>query len=1831
MNIRCLFHKLYIFYDNISKTRGHMWVVRVKSALASLLLVFSLVTTGFLGLLIFEGVRDLGGVEAAKVIYVDSAGGSEYTTIQEAVDNASTGDTIIVANGTYYESVLINVTNVTLKGNSSSACKIIYHYDGSHELDDYAAVINVTASGVNITGFNISATGNYSYGIRLNSTAAYNSNITNNNISTTDMYSHAIFICQSSNNAVKNNKIDLASISGYGIYLSNSTGNNLINNSIEVTGSYGIGIFLIDHSKNNTITNNTITTINSWGTGIYLQDLSNNNNLTDNIIKTYGSSGGDGILIYGSSNNNLNSNEINTTGYRGHGIYLQESSNNNTLIQNIINSWAYGIYLYFNSNDNKLVKNNITTYSYQGYGIYLYFDSGDNKLIENNITTYSNRGYGIYIRISNRNNIIQNRINTSQDYGYGIYLDYSINNSLINNTIDTGGTEAYGIFIYGSPNNNLTNNTIKANSKGIYLFSTPNVTISRNNLTNCGIFLIGGLLDHWNSHEIDSANQINGKPVYYYKNTSGVDVTADVGEVIFANCTQMSVHNKDLSYGGILLGFTNNSDMEECSINYSSIQLTASHYNNLTGNTIRFTERRDYCIYLSQSSNNNITDNIINSTEVNTYGIYLVQNSNHNNLINNIINSSNQNGHGITVRSSSNNNLLDNTIRISGYSGYGIYLIESSENNSLIKNNILTMDTNGIGIYLAYSSNYNNVTNNVIDTFGTAGYGMLIYNTLINNLTNNQMNLYGAYGHGFFIYYTSTISVIENTINCYGDNGNGIWLRQASENDLGDNTIKTTGAYGYGVRIYESANDNELSNNTISTSGERGYGIFLQESSRSNNIVDNNINTTGLRGYGITISDFSNSNVIIKNSINTTGERGYGIYQYLSDYTKFDGNNISTNGTRGDGIYLQQSTYNNIIKNQVNTIEGGYGIFLYQTSNNNKLISNIIDTNGTNGHGFYFYNSSDNNTLWDNRIVTFGINGHGILLEDSDNNMVLNCTIKTTGIDAYGVYLDGKKVEIINTTISTRINHYDMYIIHEGEITTLNCVFDEIRVIDFGGGVIKVQNYLSVQVYGEDGIIPVHGVDVAVWDNNLRFYASPGYGGFDAVTNTNGRVDNIIVTDRWYDHDNFAIENTTKLNVKKFLTKPWEATRPDINMNTSHTEIFYADITPPPIPTGLKVTRVPGTNTLNLSWDLNTDTVIYQIYASKTGLWEFLVNITHPQNWTLDEDLPDETLYFYKIRAKDIVGFLSNFSEPVSFYLNDITPPVIPVGLSVQPVLGGDALNISWELNPDNPLGYDLSWNDPVIDEWTVIGNVSHPINYIIWTNKSLTNGTKYYFKIRANYKNILPSEFSEAVSVVHRDYLAPKPPTNLDEKSISKNKIELSWSASIDFDVVSYWIYINQSSYGSGGPYNFLTKAYSLSSQVTDLLENSTYYFVIKALDEAENPSQFSDELEANTTFPGDRPFVVTTDPPHNSTSVAVDTSVSITFSLPMNIDSVAKVLEITPDIEYTLSWGKSDTELLIDFKENLSYNTSYTIKIGIAKALTGGILLDWPYILKFITEKEPVTPLPTISLNITSPKSNIVVKPGEIITVSGTSMGLIEGTQITITLGEMSWLSNISAGGTWTAQIIAPEVEGTYLLEVSVGNLSDAVSITVQDDDKEDAEADGANGEYSIFGMGGTFDLIFILAILIIIIILILIIIMRRKPIETAEEPELELLDEEEGETEGEEEEVDAEDEDTEHEMGEETEFVIDDDDVEEMAEDELDNESAEDKKEEDVEKEPEDESEEEYNELESKVQVFDDDFDAELDKELQGLDVWEDDELMDDELEEFEEDFKEWVEGK
>jgi hypothetical protein len=59
------------------------------------------------------GIIDTVGGE---VLYVNESGSNgAYMKIQDAIDNASTGDTVFVYNGTYYENLVVN-TSINLIG-----------------------------------------------------------------------------------------------------------------------------------------------------------------------------------------------------------------------------------------------------------------------------------------------------------------------------------------------------------------------------------------------------------------------------------------------------------------------------------------------------------------------------------------------------------------------------------------------------------------------------------------------------------------------------------------------------------------------------------------------------------------------------------------------------------------------------------------------------------------------------------------------------------------------------------------------------------------------------------------------------------------------------------------------------------------------------------------------------------------------------------------------------------------------------------------------------------------------------------------------------------------------------------------------------------------------------------------------------------------------------------------------------------------------------------------------------------------------------------------------------------------------------------------------------------------------------------------------------------------------------------------------------------------------------------------------------------------------------------------------------------------------------------
>ncbi len=297
-----------------------------------------------------------------------------------------------------------------------------------------------------------------------------------------------------------------------------------------------------------------------------------------------------------------------TGGRTNYGIYLNNKTG--VTIKNCtVSNFSYGIYLY-NTDYSELLDN--ITNSHTADGIRLH-NSSNNTVINNNCSL--NNDAGILLWSSSESNTISN--NNCSNNKYGIYLWRSPNNEIYNNNISN--SQVYGIILFDSSDTYITDNNINSNGiDGIVLLISSNIEISNNKFINDGIFLGSNVasenLSYFNTHIIEN-NTINEKPIYYYKDTSGIKVPEDAGSVILANCDNMTVENINTSFGsvGIELAYTENSKIS----------------NNEASNNVRG-------IYLHYSSNNNISEN---NALNNIVGVYPYHSSNnkiyHNNFIDN--------------------------------------------------------------------------------------------------------------------------------------------------------------------------------------------------------------------------------------------------------------------------------------------------------------------------------------------------------------------------------------------------------------------------------------------------------------------------------------------------------------------------------------------------------------------------------------------------------------------------------------------------------------------------------------------------------------------------------------------------------------------------------------------------------------------------------------------------------------------------------------------------------------------------------------------------------------------------------------------------------------------------------------------------------------------------------------------------------------------------------------------------------------------------------------------------------------------------------------------
>jgi parallel beta-helix repeat protein len=485
-------------------------------------------------------------IKALKVsgntFYVGGSGPGNYTTIQNAIDSASSGDTVFVYNGTYYENITVDKSidligedrNITIINGNYNVVTVLIFSSRTHisnfcikksERSGFAQGVfigdlnkNIWFENITVSNCIITQNGKGIY-------AQYISNLTIKNCDIYDNLAASIYI----NLGAKNINIFNCTIRTNGIETSGpdniKSGGIFLDMSENVTISYssiydniGTGVDLRGgHSYdvyNNTIYNNSWSAIHLSSTEnfyIHQNNLTKNNNqgINANFVKY-------GII----SDNFIHGNGINYDWLESFfvgGIYLGYHSKDVLIKNNNISlNSCYGIMIlsssFCNITQNHFINNNLSEIDLRGceyievkdnilnenrFGIRLILN-GDNKTyyckILNNyflsLDYYTGPyisffGSTIYLSESDYNIIGDNTIIQTQiidNDKAGISCEKSNENTFYKNIIKDG---RYGFKALKSMNNDIKQNSFIHNlENGIYLFKSSDNLIQSNNFIN---------------------------------------------------------------------------------------------------------------------------------------------------------------------------------------------------------------------------------------------------------------------------------------------------------------------------------------------------------------------------------------------------------------------------------------------------------------------------------------------------------------------------------------------------------------------------------------------------------------------------------------------------------------------------------------------------------------------------------------------------------------------------------------------------------------------------------------------------------------------------------------------------------------------------------------------------------------------------------------------------------------------------------------------------------------------------------------------------------------------------------------------------------------------------------------------------------------------------------------------------------------------------------------------------------------------------------------------------------------------------------------------------
>ena len=183
---------------------------------------------------------------------------------------------------------------------------------------------------------------------------------------------------------------------------------------------------------------------------------------------------------------------------------------------------------------------------------------------ENNL---SSSQAGVSVSGGGRAAIVGNRMSNNS---YGIRVDGSSNVSLVANALSKN--QFQGMLVTQSSNLTIESNDFSGNGAGLWLTESLNATLRGNSFDHDGLVVLGSSVPTRSSHSVAVDNLVNGKPIRYFKEESGLVIEgSDLGQLIVVDSTNVSIDNVSADHAdvGLELAHVQRASVQNSNFSYN--------------------------------------------------------------------------------------------------------------------------------------------------------------------------------------------------------------------------------------------------------------------------------------------------------------------------------------------------------------------------------------------------------------------------------------------------------------------------------------------------------------------------------------------------------------------------------------------------------------------------------------------------------------------------------------------------------------------------------------------------------------------------------------------------------------------------------------------------------------------------------------------------------------------------------------------------------------------------------------------------------------------------------------------------------------------------------------------------------------------------------------------------------------------------------------------------------------------------------------------------------------------------------------------------------------